>query len=63
MTLRRPPTKAFETSPDLEFEYFLARELGMTVARLRHEMSAQEFLEWSIYYGRKGQRAELAHGR
>lgn len=32
----------------------------MTVARLRAEMSAEEWLDWSIYYQRKAQRAELA---
>jgi len=31
----------------------------MTVARLRAEMSADEFLRWGIYYARKAQREEL----
>jgi hypothetical protein len=31
----------------------------MTVGRLRGEMSAQEFLEWHMYYARKAQREEL----
>lgn len=48
-----------ETSPDLEFEFFLAQKLGRTVAELR-EMSAREFLGWSVYYARKAQREELA---
>jgi len=32
----------------------------MTVARLREEMSSAEYLGWTIYYGRKAQRQELA---
>jgi hypothetical protein len=31
----------------------------MTVARLRAEMSNEEFMRWGIYFGRKAQRAEL----
>lgn len=48
-----------EASPDLEFDYFLAAKLGMTVARLRAEMSGQEYVGWTVYYGRKAQRIEL----
>ena len=32
----------------------------MTVARLRQEMSNDELLRWSIFYGRRAQDAELA---
>lgn len=49
-----------ENKPDLEFEFYLAEKLGMTVARLRTEIGNQEFVEWSIYYARKAQRRELA---
>jgi hypothetical protein len=45
---------------DLEFEHFLAQKLGMTVGRLREEMSAEEFMRWAMYYQRKAQRDELA---
>ena len=38
---------------------FLAQKLAMTVARLRMEMSAREFLRWNMYYARKAQREEL----
>lgn len=31
----------------------------MTVARLRAEMSNEEFIRWGIYYARKAQREEL----
>lgn len=57
-----PPKAIFmemETT-DLEFEYFLAQKLGLTVARLREEMPAEEYIGWSVYYGRKAQREELA---
>lgn len=49
-----------ETTPDLEFEHYLAEKLGMTVARLRREMTTQEFMAWGVYYGRKAQKRELA---
>lgn len=49
----------FETSPDTEFEFFLAQKLGTTVARMRAEMTNQEFLEWGVFYARKAQREEL----
>lgn len=49
-----------ETDPTLEFELFLAQKLGMTVARLRAEMSNDEFVRWSVFYGRKAAREELA---
>ena len=58
------PAKAtyleMETNPETEFEFFLAVELGMTVGRLRAEMSQDEFMRWGVYYGRKAQREELA---
>jgi hypothetical protein len=52
--------KEFEAHPDLELEFMLADRLGMTVARLRDEMTTDEFLRWSVYHARRGQRAELA---
>lgn len=48
-----------ENDPDLEFEFFLAQKLGMTVGGLRAGMSSQEFMEWGIYYARIAQRQEL----
>lgn len=38
----------------------LASKLGMTVARLRLEMSNSEFVYWQAYYARKAQREQLA---
>lgn len=49
-----------ETNPDLEFEFFLAEKLRMTVAQLRREMTCREFMQWQVYYGRKAQKQELA---
>lgn len=46
----------FQSSPELEFEFRLAKELGMTVARMRAEMDNDEFIRWAIYFGRKWQR-------
>jgi hypothetical protein len=37
----------------------LARDLGMTVGRLRAEMDNGEFVRWSVYYARKAQREEM----
>lgn len=41
-------------------EFLLAEKLGMTVARLRDEMSEAEFVGWSVFLGRRAQREELA---
>lgn len=46
--------------PNLEFEFYLATKLGMTVAQLREQMSSDEFTAWRIYYDRHRQRLELA---
>jgi hypothetical protein len=34
----------------------------MTVARLREEMPADEFMQWGVFYGIQQQRAQLAQG-
>jgi hypothetical protein len=39
----------------------LADRLSRTVGELRESVSAAEFVAWSVYYGRKAQRTELAH--
>ena len=60
----RAPRKAayleFENDPELEFEFYLAEQLHMTVARLRREMSNDELLRWSVFYARRRQLEELA---
>jgi hypothetical protein len=57
---------AHETT-DLEFEHYLTEKLGLgTVANMRRRMSNAEFIDWAMYYQRKGQRMELErlkHGR
>jgi hypothetical protein len=56
---RKAAYQAFETDSELEFEFFLAEQLHMTVGRLREDMSNAELLHWSMYYARKSQEAEL----
>lgn len=59
--MRRAPRKAFlDAESDLEFEFYLADRLGMTVARLRDELGAGEFLYWSRFHMVRQQREELA---
>lgn len=50
---------AMETDPTLEFEHYLAQKLGKTVAELRC-MDHDEFVSWTVYYGRLAQRQEIA---
>jgi hypothetical protein len=57
---RKAAYLAFENDPELEFEFFLAEQLKMTVARLRREMSNDELLRWSVFYARRRQNEELA---
>lgn len=50
-----------ERNPTLEFEHYLCSKLGgMTVQEMRERMSNLEFVSWSVYFGRKAQREELA---
>ena len=56
---RKAAYLALESDPEFDFEYFLAEKLHMTVARLRREMSNDELLHWSVFYGRRAQDAEL----
>lgn len=63
--MREPPKATylrFEDDPELEMEYFVAEQLGMTVGELRARMSSEEFMGWAVYFGRKAQRRELANG-
>lgn len=48
-----------ETDPEFHFDFFLAERMRCTVAELRRRLSAREYMEWSIYYGRKAQQREL----
>lgn len=47
----------------MEFEFTLARRLGMTVGRLRMVMSNDEFIRWGVYYARIAQREELEQAK
>lgn len=58
------PTKAayeaFDDDPSLEFDHMLTEKLGWrSVDEMRRGMSADEWLRWHVYYGRKAQRQEL----
>jgi hypothetical protein len=58
------PTKAtwlrFETDSSFNFDFFLAAKLGMTVEEMRRRVSAEEWMQWGVYYGRLAQQRELA---
>jgi hypothetical protein len=41
-------------------EHYVAEKLGMTVARMRAEMSEWEYVRWTRFYARKWQNEELA---
>ncbi len=49
----------FERDTDLEMEFYVAEQLGMTVAALRRDMTNDEFLRWAVYFARKAQRRQL----
>lgn len=51
-----------ENEDGVEFSFYLAQKLGRTVEELG-QMSNAEFMGWSVYYGRKAQRDELAARR
>lgn len=48
-----------EADPSTEFDHLLAEKLGMTVERMRREISSAEYLDWCVYYARKAQREQL----
>lgn len=49
----------FENNPELEVEFLVAERLGMTVAGLRANMSADEFVRWGVFLARRGQRRQV----
>lgn len=53
-----------EGGADLEFEFYLAMKLGMTVEELltgrKAPLSNLEYRKWVIFLGRKKQQRELA---
>jgi hypothetical protein len=44
----------------MAFDFYLAEKLGRTVAEMRRTVSAREYMQWSVYYGRKAQAQQLA---
>jgi hypothetical protein len=54
------PPKAFLEGGELAHEFYVARELGMTVQRLRDEMSNLEFMQWTRFLGVEHQSRQLA---
>lgn len=52
-----------DRDPSLEFDFYLAERLHMTVAELRERLSSAEWTQWYVYYGRKAQRIELEQKR
>lgn len=52
----RQPTKAFEESPELDFEFYLANKWGCTVGELRLRISQEEFRKQMTWHGRRNQR-------
>ena len=60
---RRPPTKAMEADPTLEYEIYLARKLSRTVDELRRTMSGAEFTRQFVYDMREVQRRELQQAK
>lgn len=58
---QRSSTKAFLSNPDLEWDFFLAQELGWgSVAAMRAGMSNDEWVAWTVFYGIKAQRIQMA---
>lgn len=49
-----------EENSSVEFDYFLAQSLAMTVDQMRQSVSNSEYVGWQVYYGRKAQREQLA---
>lgn len=56
------PKKAFLRSPELVSEFTIAARLGMTVARLRLEMSCEEFAQWIGFYAHEAWQREQQKG-
>lgn len=57
------PTKALTLDPSLRFQYFLARELGMTRKRLVREMPPREIPYWMALYNVEAREREQAEQR
>lgn len=49
-----------ERDGDVEWEFYIAQKLGMTVQDMCERMSNEEFEQWKVYWGRVAQKRELA---
>lgn len=49
----------FEENAELEVEFVVAEKLCMTVAALRRDMSADEFVRWGVFLARRSQREQI----
>jgi len=47
------------TDNSLHFDFYLAEQLGMTVAQVRENVSHIEWLHWVSYFKLQAQREEL----
>lgn len=54
-----PPKAFLGDDPELQAEFYIARELRMTVAELRERMSNLEFVQWTRFFAVEAQTAEL----
>lgn len=55
--------RTFEDDSTVEFTFYLADRLRMTVADLEERMTNAEFVRWTIYHGRRAQDAQIASAR
>jgi len=56
-------TKVFGQNPTLQFQYALARELGMTWRRLISEMGTSELIHWMAFFRREQRDQDRARER
>jgi hypothetical protein len=49
----------FETDPAFNFDFVLAELLGCTVAEMRRRVSAEEYVAWGVFLGRRAQRKQM----
>lgn len=51
---------SFALQPDLQFKFFLAEQLGMTVRALADSMDCVEYHWWGVHFTRKAAAEEKA---
>lgn len=51
---------SFALQPDLQFKYFLAAELHMTVRELSRDMDCVEYHWWGVHFLRKADAEQKA---